>query len=1192
MKADYLILLIILSGILTPFLNYTTAYSYPDDFRLVDTYWGSIENPRRAYPGSSNILLYIEIVNNHNYTLQSVSGELGLPTGFTDVNGNNITVSTGYVREDDGIRRSIEPGESFILTYTISINYTVSPGVHYATLNLTYTYLNGSNLMEGSYIIDDVPLIISQYPSFNIVIKRVYWIAGEEYINATPGSRGLTLYIEIYNNSTESIDSLDAYLKLSYPFTPSKVSSSATNINARETVSLAFNDIGIDSRAYPGAYTVSLKLEYRFRGYGDATKEYDETHNIIVRIGDPLEAGVVVVRTMWDNDMKAYPGSRGIYLNVEFENIGRYTLDNIIINLDLPKYIVNQSGGDKLVSTYPNPVGYGEFFQLRFGPIYIKSGASPGPYHIKYTVEGYANVDGSTIMVRESSSFSVIVNDYNAYFDVISIEWVYNNRPSTAFPGSKDVYYVIKLVYRGEDDIYGVEAELESIDGITIKSVDLPRGVITSSSTFEVRFNLDIDGNLSPGLYQVNLTLKYTVNVNGQNTIKKHKFKLDLKIDDPESIDTQIEVVNYYWGIQTPQYVYPGSINNPLTITILNKGYYDVESVTINVLEIPEGFYIYPPNMSITSHLGGGGFAEGRFYVNVSSEVDPGSYDVILSINYQIKVYGAVLDKIHYYNIRIKISKPLFEEPYLKIYNVNWLNNYKVYPGTNNTRLIISFVNDAMYPISGIHIWIEPPYGVKVSEGSTFFYISGPVNSLDTFNIELKLDFSKWIKPGYHNITIRIKYVVESGGSGIVLEDEYNVEVYISRLDGIRYLSHMWLGYSPGGGTAGNTLVLIFRDDLIDMMSGLYATLILPKGFISTQTGSNILNVTPVTGTQLNELINIVSGGVYLPPSTQVSKGEYILVPIQLIISPDLDPGEYSYTVIFNFMDSWGSIHEIELNGLFRLPGSAPYLEVVEEESYMALGEKYSNVTILVRNPGDAAIYDVYIGIMSYSQMVAFSSTLKYIKVVPPGGEVKLTWRASVNPEATFTGSFPAMISASYVDPTGNRHSINQTVILYILGLAKLKILDLEVSPSPVYMGREFSISATLVNVGKDTARNVEAYLEGDLETTVDSYTYIGDIDVGYQMPFTLYGIALNESGWKEVRLVIKFYDIYDNEYTIEKPIKILVEKPKPIKEEGIIPGLVSNYWYLGVLIAVIIFLIVAGLIIYRAVRTPKPVGI
>jgi hypothetical protein len=198
-----------------------------------------------------------------------------------------------------------------------------------------------------------------------------------------------------------------------------------------------------------------------------------------------------------------------------------------------------------------------------------------------------------------------------------------------------------------------------------------------------------------------------------------------------------------------------------------------------------------------------------------------------------------------------------------------------------------------------------------------------------------------------------------------------------------------------------------------------------------------------------------------------------------------------------------------------------------------------------------------------------------------PRETIILTWKATVSPKTSYVGGVPALVSLIYYDPNGYLHTFNQTVILYIEGLARLKVIDVVVEPSQVPSNSSFSVSATLVNVGSDVAKHVEAYIVGDnIVLDSDSYVYLGDIDVGTQIPFTLYGYVEDYIGELNVSLVIKYSNVFNEEKTIIYPL--VIEVVERVEEEGKQLFVISDMWKLIITIVVSFFLVVSVYLIYR----------
>ncbi len=1182
------VMIIILLGIL-PFSSYRVSGA--SGFSLVSVSWGSPRNPQKVYPGSSNVVLVVEMINNYPFTIDSLVGNLSLPAGFTDGFGHEYAVSIAIVESNSSVRNYIRPGESFRLNYVLEINESISPGTYYAVLSINYTYYNSSSgtVITSTYHYGNIPLTVSDFPSFSFSIERIVWMVDGVELNATPGSRGLSLHVFLRNLGDEDASDLIGILDLSSPFHPFEATGFYGSVASGMVFELVFNGIDIDYSASPGIYYQQLILNFSFIGYGDAIKYYSIPLNISLSLDDNEYAGLKIVRVYWDGYAKVYPGSRGVVLRTTLENMGRYTLSDLRIIAYLPSGFSNEFGRDTLNTSVSGVYGYGDFIDVLLGPLYISSSISPGIYYADVVIRGVASIEGASIIVEQDIRLPMIISEYKSKFNIVDVEWEYNNQPAFALPGSKDITLVVRVAYRGEEDISGISPTLLLPSGFTVKeTLQYPQTVVPSS-VFTLSFIVDISKSLESKYYSASLNIEYVVSANDLNIVKSTNLHFPIKLSQLDSFDSDVNIIEVHWGSARPQQVYSMTEDNPLSITVVNYGPYDIQGI-IASLELPQGFSSDVKNVSLANILPVGSFSETVFYISVG-DIEPGYYGFNISISYIISLYGTEIRKsVNYSNI-LKIVDPPFSIPYLKILGYQWENSYKVYPGTSDASLQISIGNDAPFTISAIHVYPILPDGFSLSKGTLLPYIDGPISPWGSFSFSMEIDINDGVKPGYHKINFTIEYLLNSGGDGVKLNESLSLLIYVERIGGIRYLFYRWAGYSPGPGSVGASLILVFRNDLFETMDGLYAVVQLPEGFISTYTGTSMVNVTPYSTSSLAELSNILSGDFFsltsndiLSSRESVSKGDYIILNIPLIISPEIDIGVYNAVVSLNFIDEWSMVREITVKCQFNLPGSVDYVEVIEERSRLVVGDRETNVSIVVKNPGSSPMYDTYIGINSMSQVVAFSSSVKHLTVIYPGEEVELTWRASVSPITSFIGGVPVLVSISYSDSIGVRHYINQTVILYVEGLARLKVIDVYIDPETPYPNSSISVSATIVNIGSDVAKNTEIYLSGEhLITNSDSYTYLGDVDEGTQIPFTLYGSLDDYEGETKIYLVIKYGNIYNEESTIKYPITITVKRQPPPEGTTSQPmGFIEDYWKVLVVGAVSIFLVLSVVLIYR----------
>jgi len=758
-----------------------------------------------------------------------------------------------------------------------------------------------------------------------------------------------------------------------------------------------------------------------------------------------------------------------------------------------------------------------------------------------------------------------------------------------AFPGSRDIDLVVKLANRGLDEISAVEARLVPPPGVEVLATTVSEEAIPPATTFTIVFRLNLSETLPHGTHQAMLSLRFCVGPRDVNTIQTASFTIPLVISDASRFDSSLRVVEAYWGRERPVEAFPGAKLVPLSVVLANEGPHDAWGIKA-VVEAPSDLLPVVDAVAAPTRLSPGSSTTLVYYFNVSPSASPGAYSLRLRISYWLELYGAVLRKGRTVSLSVAVSRPPGGHSSLLIIDVDWANGYPAYPNTTDAVLVVEAANVAPYPMAGILITLDLPQGFTDDGRNTATaYVEGPIEPWQTITAQFPIDIGD-VDAGWHDIPYVAEYTLQSGGAGVRLSERGSLRVEVSPVEGVEYISSYWLRSSPGPGTAGASLALIFRDVEVPRMSGIVATVTLPEGFTSTTTGTRVFNATPTVASTAQQLAEVLLSlrGMPLPPPQpspqEAGEGDFIVIPASLVIEGWVSVGTHIFEVSLGFIDHWGCRRSIRLSCPVWLPGSPSYIEVLENRSRVFVGRRESSVSLIVRNAGSGTIYNVYVGIRSLAEAISFSSALKYVESLAPGEEALLEWSAS-SPTEVIKGPVMALVTISFVDPSGYSHTVNQTVILHVEGLAELKLTDVEVSPTPVHPFGAFSVSATIVNVGTDAARNAEAHLASPMILTNEaSYVFIGDIDVGSQVPVTLQAAIGNYTGIITVKLVITYLDAYNERHTVEFPVTLLSIKEVARRVE-VRPETQELGWRLLTVAIVVVFLLSALLMIRRMVR-------
>ena len=1191
---------ILLTAIVLPLLKLNSTYVYAQDFQLVDTLWGSRDNPREVYPGSKDVTLIVLIVNNYK-KLISVSGVLTLPNGITDIYGSNTAKATGFVRENNTITQHVDEGETFEFDFRLDIGGNLNPGTYYGDLTIRYEYFEGGTLKTGSYTISSIPLKISNFPQVGYSIDNIYWMATDgSYINATPGARDLELSIDLRNIGECDLTNVKTYLQLPKGFKPSKVSYTIGNLGRGDLATITFTGIYVDYNLKPGIYKAKLRIEATFQGYGGASKTYYNSLDINLKISKPQNLTIAIVSIGWNGLDTLYRGSREVNLDITIRNIGFYRINSLNIYLHLPDGFTTAAGLHLVNYTFNRVLDYGDTATLSIGPIYA-SNITPGIYNFTLEAYGLISVGNTILKAYYNSTIHLRVSSYNSNLVITSIEYDYNNQPSPLLPGSKAIEIKLRIANRGLRDISALGVKVKTPDGFKIYGITIPNGDIPASTAFTLAFYVNVSNWVKPGKYPFNISLSYIVDPNGARAIDIFKTTIYIEVSNPEIYKSNIVIANAYWGVNQPIEVYPGSKFNQLTITLLNKGPYDARSLRV-VVEAPDGFTITYTTSSTLDILRTLEYSRLTFYVNISKSVNPGDYRFNMSIYYMLSIYGSDIPKRLNTFIYVRVSRPPAGLPYIKIVDYDWENGYNVYPNTKKARLVVTIADESPYSVSGINATLILPNGFE-RRGSRYVhsYIAGPINSWQTATLTFEFNIGN-VSPGFYNVTLIIRYLLNSGGGGLSLTDVYKLSIRISHTSGVQYITSYWLYNSAGPGAAGIYQIVVLRNIEFDRMYGIIAEVILPDGVISTITGGKVFNITPYIASssqQITQLITSIRAGRFTIQPTQVQggearKGDFIIIPMTLNFKPDIKPGVYDYKIILSFLDEWNTERSININARMWVLGRTENIIVLENKSVIFISSRRSKIVLYLYNNGSGPMYDVRVSLSSLSSAISFSSAVKYIPVMKPRQVVKLVWYAAPA-TSSYIGSIPALVTISYVDPAGNMMMFNQTVILYVEGIAELKLIDVSIEPNPPYAMSKLTISATIVNIGTDTARNTEVFIKSNkyLDLDQSSYSFVGDIDKGSQMPITLYAYVKNYTGDLNITIVVRFMNAYYESVKYEFPITIHVFPKPTAKKQVTILGLPGEEftWRLIITICVIAFLIISLILIYKNFIAGKSTG-
>lgn len=1182
-------------------LNFVAEAQDPSNFRFLNSQWGSLAAPQKVYPGSSNVNLIIFFRNDFGANLVSVYVTLyDLPTGIEGYDGKSNVTSRGYVQEDDSIRYYVNSGEVFLSNFLLNILEGAEAKDYSCTALVEFSYIDGSNYVVGSESIF-VEFTVDAFPSFSFDFIESYWTTSSGYrVSGSSGARNLNLNIVLKNLGEESINRILAELDSENILYPEASATIINNVGKNEPFTLTFNQISIPITTSPDVYNLLLQLNCTFVGYGNAAIVQSYTVIVNVNVVAQPSPNLRLVKINWRNYEKGYSGSRAIILDVTVQNLGEYTVSDSLIITRLPKGFTDTYGKNFINSTSPTSFGYGEFATFSIGPIYVASNVNPGIYYGNATIYCIGSRDGSQLILSQNMSIPFTISRYAPNIDVSSVEWLYNGQPAAALPGAHNIQLSITLVNRGEEALAGLSVSPNVPSGFKLLGENVYTDTVPSASSFTISFFFNISQSVEPGNYIIPVTLAFNVNPTSSNTIVSSSILVPVWVEDPKIFDSELKVVNAFWGTYgNPIVVYPGSRFAPLTVGVLNNGIYNVHGVHLK-LYTPESFETVIGESDLSANMPTGSFSTSTFYLNIKFDALPKMYNLTLQQYYFISLYGAQILKTRNLTVQVNVFEPSVKPPYVKIVSSGWGNGYPVYSGTENATFNIVISNQAPYSISGIYATLEPSIIFSESGFEGFkAYVSGPIAPWQTTTLSFKINVVKKALAGNYPVNLTVEYTLLSGGNNVRVKEEHTISLKVNVLNGPEHIYSSWVKFSPGPGNKGALLLLLFRNNEIPIMRGAYVTIILPKGFKSTVTGSEKVNVTPSSfsqASQIQDIIGFFSGQALAftqtlsTPPTQIGFGDLIAVPVQVDVESGTDLGEYDLVAEFSFIDQWANVQRIAVKAPFMLMGSTNMIEIIEDESKLLMGLRAAVIKLLVKNNGTAPIKDVYVAIGGAPQGISVSSSIKYVPEIGPKEKINLSWLVSVNPQTPYTGSLPILVVVNFADQLGNRRTFNQTAIIYVEGIVELNLMDTSISPQIIYPGETLTVSTTILNLGTYKARNVEANIVGSfLENMTGSYTFVGDVDVGAQVPISLQARVKDFVGERTLYLIIRYRNVFNEPITQVYPVNVTITSQPTITTTTGFPIIEFIDTYRVAFILLILgFLIASGILIYRLYQKAK----
>ena len=897
-----------------------------------------------------------------------------------------------------------------------------------------------------------------------------------------------------------------------------------------------------------------------------------------------------------------YPGSKRANLRVDVQYIGQTAIYAIAGQLrDLPSGISPSYGygltspardlnGTARTRAHPGDVFYFEFY------LDVDKSVSPGSYSVTLVIS-FRNETGAQL--EESHPISITIAQYpELTLAVVDASW-----SPGAYPGTTDTSLGVTIKNVGDCDLRSAIVRLELPNGMGPRELRAQLGALARGDQATLYFSdIDIGEEIGPGDYFATLYVDGTAQtLDGVTYDASTSLALTTRVSALTKDLYVLRLFSAQWGEARPSPSYPESKYVPLTLTIANVGEYGVTSLTARA----SSQYLEPvkPEEVYQAGVRSGGSCDLTFYFNVK-EYAPKSFSVTVDLEYWVDLgEGAQVKIKDRQDIQVFVERFVGTEGEgLYVASWGWLNNFNVFPRTDNATYQVVVANRLPFQVSGVKASLALPSGFRGDRGPiATAYVEGPIRSYSTATLSFRISVGD-VEPRSYRAKLTLDYIVESGGPGTRRVEQYEVSLgVVNDAEALELVSASWLGSAAEPGTYGALLRVDIRNNYVDSMSGAVLELSLPQGFFCSIDNSSKVKVASTSPEMiraaqqaipqgLQSLVAILRSAALSPPQEQqYSRGDVIsfLVPLNVLVN---STGTYLAVGGVSYVDSWGCARKCRVEVPLAVLGSTKYVEVKFSGSLSAKS-RYTNATMWLRNVGSSPMYNVELtirpvqGVASTPLLIATPSTI-YIDALGPNNQVAIPVTFAFNPAGyqsvmgTTTivnyGVVPLTVSISYKDANGYSHSFDTTVAIALEPFIDIVVKDLRAEAS----GNILEVSGTLINYGSATAYRVEVKVWAGNDS---SSTFVGDVEPGSQTAFRV-RVPISESVSDTATMSIGYYNIFNEHYVRELPISITRVQPK-VEEK---PAHETSSTFYGVLtIALIaVFLVLVGFLIFRLYRS------
>ncbi len=247
----------------------------------------------------------------------------------------------------------------------------------------------------------------------------------------------------------------------------------------------------------------------------------------------------------------------------------------------------------------------------------------------------------------------------------------------------------------------------------------------------------------------------------------------------------------------------------------------------------------------------------------------------------------------------------------------------------------------------------------------------------------------------------------------------------------------------------------------------------------------------------------------------KIKSGETIDLEADIYVSPLASGNTYQLPIIISYYDSLSRIKQETRYISLNIPTIYSKLAIIDisiDKNELRSGE-INELNLKIKNEGNGIAKSLFISLTIPIQSIILleNDGNWYIDELKPGENIIIPLKIFVSPSAsgiltTFT------FSISYIDTNLKSKQQISYIGIIVRGIVDLIVLDSSIFPSQITLGKPFSITVTIINLGTTTAQSVMIYPSEahDLKPISYDKIFLGDLSVNVPSSFTITYYATN----------------------------------------------------------------------------------